>query len=267
MCGRYRLCKEQARKRGGDEGRKAVAKFTLFESIVETRTFKQKLDVGAATLQPMSVALHYLEGDAVPLSHVYPIFFHLLAYVQSLSDELSVQDLLDEEDCERMVELVKERWEGTARKKGLKAEVHLLSFVLDPYAQAAVSTATDPCSELFTASALDAARSALRQHVRDPALRASASQQLQLWLAARPTLPPDDPMDEGSPPPTAVASGNNAYSSLYLASSLLVWDKMEARERDVASERIKRPVEEEGVGFELAELLARLKLCPKPTTM
>jgi len=74
-------------------------------------------------------------------------------------------------------------------------------------------------------------------------------------------------MDEGSPPPTAVASGNNAYSSLYLASSLLVWDKMEARERDVASERIKRPVEEEGVGFELAELLARLKLCPKPTTM
>ena len=90
----YELCKVQAKKRGGEESKKALAKFELFESIIETRTFKQKLDVGQAVLQPISGALHYLEGDKVPLSHVFPIYAGLYAYVESLADEMSVSALL-----------------------------------------------------------------------------------------------------------------------------------------------------------------------------
>ena len=55
---------------------------------------EQKLDVGQAVLQPISGALHYLEGDKVPLSHVFPIYAGLYAYVESLADEMSVSALL-----------------------------------------------------------------------------------------------------------------------------------------------------------------------------
>ena len=63
------------------------------------------------------------------------------------------------------------------------------------------------------------------------------------------------------PSPSSTAQGRNAYSSLYLASMQLLWDKAEAREARLAKEEIKRPVEdEEGLGYVLAETLKRLKL-------
>ena len=60
-------------------------------------------------LQPLSMALHYLEGDSVPLSHVVPIYQGIFDFVQSLEDDLSISQLLESSDCERIVELVKER--------------------------------------------------------------------------------------------------------------------------------------------------------------
>ena len=145
----YALCKEHTRKRGGKEGKDALAKFNLFEQIVDTRTFKTKLEVGAAVLQPLSMALHYLEGDSVPLSHVVPIYQGIFDFVQSLEDDLSISQLLESSDCERIVELVKERWQGTARKKGLQADVHALAFVLDAQAQAAGTISTAPTNPLL----------------------------------------------------------------------------------------------------------------------
>ena len=50
-----KMAKEEKRKRGGEEGRKALEKFTTFELTVEARTFKLKLDVGANVLMPVSV--------------------------------------------------------------------------------------------------------------------------------------------------------------------------------------------------------------------
>lgn len=257
----YKLCKDEAKKRGGDEGRKALAKFNTFEKVADDRSFKLKLDCGANTLMPLSIALHYLEGDKVPLSHVMMLYQTLYDYVQSLADELSVQDLLEEKDVERMIELVKERWLGTARKKGLKTDVHMLAFVLDPYAQAAATTPDEPVSDLISTTTLDGARAALRHHVREPALRALTSQQLQLWLAARPDLPPN--AKEGD---TAVAQGNNPYSSGFLAAMYIVWDRMEAREQSIESGEIKRPVPTGELGYDLAEAIARLKLTDLPTT-
>ena len=67
--------------------------------------------------------------------------------------------------------------------------------------------------------------------------------------------------EEGRKALASTAQGRNAYSSLYLASMQLLWDKAEAREARLAKEEIKRPVEdEEGLGYVLAETLKRLKL-------
>eukprot|EP00966_Prymnesium_polylepis_P199465 4622387-Prymnesium_polylepis.1 len=74
------------------------------------------------------MALHYLEGDSVLLSHIVPIYQGVFDFVQSLTDDLSISQLLESSDCERINELVQERWQGTARKKGLQADVHALAF-------------------------------------------------------------------------------------------------------------------------------------------
>ena len=253
----YKLCKEQAKKRGGVEGKTALSKFELFESIIETRTFKVKLALGAEVLMPLSMALHYLEGDSIPMSHVYPVFQAIYSYVQGLEDELTVSELLDGEDINNMIKLVRDRWEGVTRKKGLKQDIHLAAFTLDPYAQAAVSTPKEPTTELLNSATLTSARAALRQYVSDPAQRALLSDQLTLYTAAHPACP------EGKA--IAEAQGDNGYSGLVLATFLLVWDKVEAREQELANGP-GRAVDKDGIGYEMVELIHRLKLCSMPTT-
>jgi hypothetical protein len=115
---------------------------------VDSVDFKLRLDVGADVLMPISLALHYVEGDSVPLSHIYPVFQAVFDYVHSIGPtarhHVHVEKLLNSDDCKRMLELVEQRWAGVAsgvgRNVGLKANVHLLAFVLDPYAQAAGTT-------------------------------------------------------------------------------------------------------------------------------
>lgn len=63
----------------------------------------------------------------------------------------------------------------------------------------------------------------------------------------------------------AVAKGNNAYSSGYLAAMQIVWDLMEARESSIIKGEITRPVAEGELGYEVAEMIARLKLADLPT--
>ena len=149
--GVYKLSKDIVRKRGGDEGKKALEKFNSFEDIIDSRSFKTRLNLCASVLMPFSCALHYLEGDKVPISHVYPVYQALFSYVQGLKDEVdkSLQDFLEESDIEKMIELVQTRWHGKTRTVGLKANAHMLAFTLDPYAQAAVTNPTEPSCLLF----------------------------------------------------------------------------------------------------------------------
>ena len=262
----YRMCKDHTRRRGGKEGKHALAKFNLFEQIIETRTFKLRLEVGPMLLQPLSMALHYLEGDSVPMSHIVPIFQAAFVFAQSLEDDLTISQLLEPSDCERIVELVQERWHGTSRKKGLHADVHALAFVLDAQAQAAGTLRTEPTSDLLNSAILHSAREAMRHHIREPEQRALLAQQLILWLAARPALPPSG-AGTSSTKPEAVAQGRNAFSSLYLAQMNLIWDKGDAREVKIAKGEVKRSIpDSDTLGYDLVELIARLKLCGKPTT-
>eukprot|EP00966_Prymnesium_polylepis_P303668 7014740-Prymnesium_polylepis.1 len=270
----YRLCKEHTRKRGGKEGKDALAKFNLFETIIETRSFKPRLNVAWSVLMPFSAALHYLEGDSVPLSHVVPTYNAIYTLACELEDHLFVSDLLDGDECQQLLRLVKERWMGTARKKGLRADVHSLAFFLDPAAQAAVTSPQAPTVELLNSTTNHAAREALRHHVRESDLRAILAQQLILWLAARPALPAG--AKEGA---EAVAQGRDAFSSLYLAQMRLIWDKIASREAEIAKAEagqqgneqpaFNRPLDDpDALGYSLMETLERLKLCSKskPTT-
>lgn len=212
----YLLSKNEVRRRGGEEGRKAYEKFISFERIIREPLLRDDLGHASKILQPISIALHYLEGDSVPLSHVYPVYQGIYDYAQSLQDEMSILNFLGEENCASIVELVKERWFGGSRKVGLKDNVHLLAFVLDPYAQAATSAPSSPMGDLFNHGVLDSARNALRHHIRESEERAALTQQLQMWLAARPDLPTERSGASSSPQP--VSQGNNPFSSLYLAS-------------------------------------------------
>lgn len=261
----FKVCFDEVKKKGGEDGERAVAKFSEFRRLVEDASFKRSLSAAAAVLQPISMALHYLEGDSIPLSHVYPVYQGIYDFIQSIKEHQSlVENLLDDEQCAQMIKLVEERWQGTTRKKGLKADVHLLAFVLDPYAQAAVTSPKEPMTPLFNSSTLDAARSAMRKHIKEANLRGSISQQLQLWVAARPSLPLQPLEREVSQ--QAVQQGANAFSSLYYAAMQMIWDKCEAREEKIASEEIKRPISSGGIGFDVSETIARLKLAAKPTT-
>ena len=136
-------------------------------------------------------------------------------------------------------------------------------FVLDPYAQSAVTTLSEPSTLLFNATT----RAALRHHLREADQCAMASQQMQLWLSSRPTLPAAAPPHDETQHMEAVAKGHTAFSSLYLAACQLVWDKALTREKAIEIGDIERPLANEAdPGYNVAETLARLKLTNKPTT-
>lgn len=82
----------------GVDGKKALGEFERFEDLVESRTFKDRLAGGVAVLEPFSVALHYCEGDSVPLSHSFPVFQLLYDFLQQLGDYKNVTNLLPEDE-------------------------------------------------------------------------------------------------------------------------------------------------------------------------
>lgn len=268
----YTLTKENTRRRGGEDGRKAFETFKQFEETISPVDFGHRLGWAAQILMPISKALHYLEGDSVPLSHVYPVYQCIYDYAQTLPDELSLQQFLSEEEFETITEVVKDRWGGTSRKKGLKADIHLLAYVLDPYAQGALTSPSQPQSDLIDGAALDRARAAMRHHITEPDRRQVMAQQLLMWISSRPGLRArsaaagSSEMDAQDGADKAEPKGDTAYSSLYFTSMEMMWDKAEARELAMQAGKQKRDVpDEHDVGYTVCETIARLKLTLKPT--
>ena len=186
----YTVVKSATKKRG-EEGKKALAEFKRFESLVESRKFRTRLLGTTNVMEPFSLVLHYGEGDSVPLSHVFPLFQYSYDFAQQLDQIEAVTDFMEEEDeRDQVVECVRKRWLGEGRKVGLKANVHLLTFVLDPFVQAALTTATAPDCDLLDGEVVEAARNALRHYSSDDhAKRSVLLQQFMLWNAAAPRLP------------------------------------------------------------------------------
>ena len=62
----WAVVKSSTKKRG-DEGKKAMAEFKRFETLVGSRAFRERLVGRTNVMEPFSIVLHYGEGDFVPL--------------------------------------------------------------------------------------------------------------------------------------------------------------------------------------------------------
>ena len=261
----FTVVKAATRKRG-EEGKKAMEEFNRFESLVETRNFRVRLQGGTSIMEPFSIALHYGEGDSTPLSHVFPLFQYLYDFSQQLGDFEAITDFMEEEDARDAVsECVRKRWLGEGRLVGLRADVHLLAFVFDPFVQGALTTAAAPDCDLLTGEVLEAARKALRHFSGDNhTQRAVLSQQFMLWNAAAPRLP-DSSADVGGSTdsqPVAQVTGNNAFSALRLDAMHQVWSKQAAREDQLADDGVQR--DEDSAAFAMREAIAKLRFTSSP---
>ena len=63
----YKLCKRYAKPEA-----KAKPHFRRFEDLVSNIDLKRKCDAVRTLMGPVAVALHYHEGDNVPISHAPP---------------------------------------------------------------------------------------------------------------------------------------------------------------------------------------------------
>lgn len=246
-------------KARGKEGHKAVEEFNRFETFVTDRSSKLRLSGCVTILKPFSIALHYLEGDNVPMSHIFPVFQLMYDFSQQLDDFPVVTSFLsEEEERDEVASCVRKRWLGHGRLVGLKADVHLLAFVLDPYVQATLTTAKEPTCDLLAGEALQGARTALRHYaIDDPDMRSSLLHEFGLWCAAVPQLGenPSTSTQEAEVSHAVHPSGNNAYSSLRLAAMLSVWEELEKHEQALTTD----------AGEAMLQQLAKLRHCPKPT--
>ena len=105
--------------------------FEKFEGHVADKVFWQKGAAVIALMQPLSAVLHFLEGDKIPLSFIIPLYSVYYFYTQRLPEKVTAN--LRRTTIRDVQDKVKERWLGTARKVGLRAPVHCLAFMLDPY--------------------------------------------------------------------------------------------------------------------------------------
>eukprot|EP00966_Prymnesium_polylepis_P336783 7391746-Prymnesium_polylepis.1 len=261
----YALVKSLTKKRG-EEGKKALAEFKRFESLVEARAFRIRLLGTVSIMEPFSIALHYCEGDSVPLSHIFPVFQLVYDFSQQVDDFEAVTEFMtEEEERDAVADRVRKRWLGESRKVGLKADVHLLAFVLDPFAQATTSSAEKPDCDLLSGDVIEAARAALRHFSSDDhAKRSVLLQQLMLWNAAAPRLPGEGAAGgSADSKPKAQATGNNAFSRLRLDAMTQVWDKIKARD-DKLQEDTTIQRDNDSSSFKMKESLAKLRLCSSP---
>ena len=105
-----------------------------FEDLLSSRVRRRRYRALAALMAPFSIVMHYLEGDSIPLSHVYPLFQSLFDYVICLPSAVStVLADMDEGIEATIVGLVTDSWEGTNRLVGLRHDVHLATFFFDPF--------------------------------------------------------------------------------------------------------------------------------------
>ena len=122
----YQATRGRAIGRRGKEGSKAKSDFNKFEELVDSRSRRHKYRALEVLMAPFSVVLHYLEGDAIPISHLYPFYQSLLDFVADLPE--CVGSYFDADILDPLASMVVSRWEGTMQKVGLRHDVHLATY-------------------------------------------------------------------------------------------------------------------------------------------
>jgi hypothetical protein len=144
----FKLCKRHAKP-------KAKEHFTRFENLVGNLQIKRKCEALRALMGPMSVALHFHEGDSMFISHILPVYNCLYQHVQRPPDV--VTEAFEAADLSQVAGVLSGRWlgsgSGRAQKMGLRHDVHGLSYTLDRYAQCVVDAVLgEEMSRAITAS-------------------------------------------------------------------------------------------------------------------
>jgi hypothetical protein len=134
----YNVVKKKATRIEGNR----AADFARFERIVGTIDTRDKGTAVVELLRPISLALHYMEGDSVPASFIIPLYCVLATQMSMLPQ--SVVEHIPGETIAEAKAAVQLRWLGSTEKVGLRQNVHCLAFVLDPYVRSALSICLSP---------------------------------------------------------------------------------------------------------------------------
>lgn len=131
----FKLMKRSA---SGNAEKKAKrrAQFLKFERLVGSADTRQRAEGAIGVMQPVSSALHYLEGDDVESSHVAPVF--VVLDQQNKSPVAEVTDVFDESTLDSIKSAFSDRWNGAGSKVGVKHDVHCLAFKIDPVLRCAI---------------------------------------------------------------------------------------------------------------------------------
>ena len=221
-------------RRHCDEGKKSFAKWTRFKSLATNNSFIEKTEALVELLVVFSNVLHYVEGNSVPLSHVYPLYHALHHFV--LNPPAIIKEHISQKTLEAVCEVVRIRWLGGGRKIGLMDKAHLACFAVDPYARNASSPS------LYTAEVREARDFCFAKLAGgadgDASLQKNISDQLLLF---------------------GKETGTGVWTPLFSAAKSMVDNirksaLLELYDRD-----------KDARGNPVKELLSVLKACPKPT--
>ena len=122
----WKLMKRNA---SADHKTKRRRAFLKFESLVGSIATKKAAEAAVTVMQPISTALHYLEGDSADSSHVMAVF--VVADQNAKHPPVEVTEAFDEDTLDAIKTCFSDRWNGKGRKVGVKHDLHCLAFKLD----------------------------------------------------------------------------------------------------------------------------------------
>lgn len=109
-------------------------KYQKFQQVMRKDAFWERVNELSTVLSTVSDAIHFLSGDDIPLSIVIPVYF------------MVVKDLEDVQACcitalelEEIRSILKMRWLSTARRVGMRQDVHCAAWRLDFLVRALVA--------------------------------------------------------------------------------------------------------------------------------
>lgn len=230
------MARQKAKGQAGDASYKEH--FRVKSLAANPDNLLLKLEAVHDLLSTLSKALHCLEGNNVPPSHVYPMYATVLDYVTN--PPASISDALSEQTMKDVVDAVEARWnKGPRGRVGLKNDVLLATYGLDP-AACAVSPVALNNTEVTVAT-----KRCLKKLAR-------GDQAVELMYVAQYDLFRDS-KNVDSPPNifTAEAEGSRANAKAK-------YDKVlsDMRDCDGAQGDVDNPVH---------KLIAALKVLPRPS--
>jgi len=115
----------------GKSNKDSKKEFPAFEQAVSSPDGWAKAKAVLLLLEPLSVMLHFMEGDSIPPSFLVPLFVSYWEYVQSPPRD--VIDHTSRSTRQAVVDKVQMRWLGDASHVGLRHNLHCFALMVDPY--------------------------------------------------------------------------------------------------------------------------------------